>query len=58
MDANPNFRSNGATAKKPVVPMSYPKAIKAFYMRLNDHGRTKVRASTSLRQADAQKAAS
>ena len=27
-------------AKKPVIVMSYPKAIKAFYMRLNDDGRT------------------
>jgi hypothetical protein len=27
-------------AKKPVVVMNYPKAIKAFYMRLNDDGRT------------------
>jgi asparaginyl-tRNA synthetase len=27
-------------AKKPVVLMNYPKAIKAFYMRLNDDGRT------------------
>src|SRR5207245_11254911 len=26
-------------AKKPVIVMNYPKAIKAFYMRLND-GRT------------------
>jgi asparaginyl-tRNA synthetase len=27
-------------AKKPVVGMNYPKAIKAFYMRVNDDGRT------------------
>jgi asparaginyl-tRNA synthetase len=27
-------------AKKPVVVMNYPKAIKAFYMRSNDDGRT------------------
>ena len=27
-------------AKKPVVLMNYPKEIKAFYMRLNDDGRT------------------
>jgi asparaginyl-tRNA synthetase len=27
-------------AKKPVIVMNYPKAIKAFYMRLNDEGRT------------------
>jgi asparaginyl-tRNA synthetase len=27
-------------AKKPVVVMNYPKDIKAFYMRLNDDGRT------------------
>jgi asparaginyl-tRNA synthetase len=27
-------------AKKPVIVMNYPKDIKAFYMRLNDHGRT------------------
>jgi asparaginyl-tRNA synthetase len=27
-------------AKKPVVVMNYPKAIKAFYMRLNEDGRT------------------
>ena len=27
-------------AKKPVIVMNYPKAIKAFYMRLNDGGRT------------------
>jgi asparaginyl-tRNA synthetase len=27
-------------AKKPVVVMNYPKAIKAFYMRLNDDGKT------------------
>jgi aspartyl/asparaginyl-tRNA synthetase len=27
-------------AKKPVVVMSYPKDIKAFYMRLDDDGRT------------------
>jgi asparaginyl-tRNA synthetase len=26
--------------KKPVIVMNYPKAIKAFYMRLNDDGRT------------------
>jgi len=26
--------------KRPVVVMNYPKAIKAFYMRLNDDGRT------------------
>jgi asparaginyl-tRNA synthetase len=27
-------------AKKPVIVMSYPKDIKAFYMRLDDDGRT------------------
>jgi asparaginyl-tRNA synthetase len=27
-------------AKRPVVVVNYPKAIKAFYMRLNDDGRT------------------
>ena len=27
-------------AKKPVVVVNYPKSIKAFYMRLNDDGRT------------------
>jgi asparaginyl-tRNA synthetase len=27
-------------AKKPVIAMNYPKAIKAFYMRVNDDGRT------------------
>jgi asparaginyl-tRNA synthetase len=27
-------------AKKPVVVMNYPKAIKAFYMRVNEDGRT------------------
>src|ERR1700756_663628 len=27
-------------AKNPVIVMNYPKAIKAFYMRLNDDGRT------------------
>jgi asparaginyl-tRNA synthetase len=27
-------------AKKPVIVMNYPKAIKAFYMRVNDDGRT------------------
>jgi asparaginyl-tRNA synthetase len=27
-------------AKKPVIVMNYPKAIKAFYMRVNDNGRT------------------
>jgi asparaginyl-tRNA synthetase len=27
-------------AKKPVIVMNYPKAIKAFYMRLNEDGRT------------------
>ena len=26
--------------KKPVVVMNYPKATDAFYMRLNDDGRT------------------
>jgi asparaginyl-tRNA synthetase len=30
----------GNYAKKPVIVMNYPKAIKAFYMRLNDDGRT------------------
>ncbi len=29
-----------AHAKKPVIVMNYPKGIKAFYMRLNDDGRT------------------
>ena len=27
-------------AKRPVVVMNYPKEIKAFYMRLNDDGKT------------------
>jgi aspartyl/asparaginyl-tRNA synthetase len=27
-------------AKKPVIVMNYPKAIRAFYMRLDDDGRT------------------
>jgi hypothetical protein len=27
-------------AKKPVIVMNYPKAIKAFYLRVNDDGRT------------------
>jgi asparaginyl-tRNA synthetase len=27
-------------AKKPVIVMNYPKNIKAFYMRVNDDGRT------------------
>jgi len=27
-------------AKKPVIVMNYPEAIKAFYMRVNDDGRT------------------
>jgi asparaginyl-tRNA synthetase len=27
-------------AKKPVIVMNYPKDIKAFYMRVNDEGRT------------------
>src|SRR5438270_392954 len=27
-------------AKKPVIVMNYPKSIKAFYMRVNDDGRT------------------
>jgi asparaginyl-tRNA synthetase len=27
-------------AKKPVIVMNYPKAIKAFYMRVNDDRRT------------------
>jgi asparaginyl-tRNA synthetase len=27
-------------AKKPVIVMNYPKAVKAFYMRVNDDGRT------------------
>ena len=27
-------------AQKPVIVMNYPEAIKAFYMRLNDDGRT------------------
>jgi asparaginyl-tRNA synthetase len=27
-------------AKKPVIVMNYPKAIKSFYMRVNDDGRT------------------
>jgi asparaginyl-tRNA synthetase len=27
-------------AKKPVIVMNYPKVIKAFYMRVNDDGRT------------------
>jgi asparaginyl-tRNA synthetase len=27
-------------AKEPVIVMNYPKAIKAFYMRVNDDGRT------------------
>jgi aspartyl/asparaginyl-tRNA synthetase len=29
-------------AKKPVIVMNYPKDIKAFYMRINDDGRTAV----------------
>jgi hypothetical protein len=29
--------------KKPVIVMNYPKAIKAFYMRLNDDGRAAAR---------------
>jgi asparaginyl-tRNA synthetase len=29
-------------AKKPVIVMNYPKAIKAFYMRVNDDDRTVV----------------
>ena len=29
-------------AMKPVIVMNYPKAIKAFYMRVNDDGRTVV----------------
>jgi asparaginyl-tRNA synthetase len=28
------------SAKKPVIVMNYPKPIKAFYMRVNDDGRT------------------
>ncbi len=31
---------DGKHAKKPVIVMNYPKAIKAFYMRVNDDGRT------------------
>jgi asparaginyl-tRNA synthetase len=27
-------------AKKPVIVMNYPKDVKAFYMRVNDDGRT------------------
>src|SRR5690348_8745860 len=27
-------------AKKPVIVMNYPRDIKAFYMRVNDNGRT------------------
>jgi hypothetical protein len=27
-------------AKKPVIVVNYPKGIKAFYMRVNDDGRT------------------
>ena len=34
-------------AKKPVIVMNYPNAIKAFYMRLNDDGKT-VRAMDVL----------
>jgi asparaginyl-tRNA synthetase len=30
-------------AKKPVIVMNYPKAIKAFYMRVNDDGRGDLR---------------
>jgi asparaginyl-tRNA synthetase len=30
----------GKHAKKPVIVMNYPKDIKAFYLRLNDDGRT------------------
>jgi asparaginyl-tRNA synthetase len=27
-------------AQKPVIVMNYPKGIKAFYMQVNEHGRT------------------
>jgi asparaginyl-tRNA synthetase len=33
--------------KKPVIVMNYPKAIKAFYMRVNDDGRTVAAALAS-----------
>src|SRR6202011_512050 len=39
-------------AKKPVIVMNYPKAIKAFYMRVNDDGRT-VRRWTFWRRGSA-----
>jgi aspartyl/asparaginyl-tRNA synthetase len=37
-------------AKKPVIVMNYPKAIKAFYMRVNDDG---VNAETDHRHRHA-----
>jgi hypothetical protein len=36
-------------AKKPVIVMNYPKAIKAFYMRLNDDGRADRPGNVSFR---------
>jgi aspartyl/asparaginyl-tRNA synthetase len=36
-------------AKKPVIAMNYPKDIKAFYMRLNDDGRTVAAMDVRLR---------
>src|SRR5204862_508045 len=36
-------------AKKPVTAMNYPKAIKAFYMRLNDDGRTGIEGGPCLK---------
>src|SRR5205823_8002472 len=42
-------------AKKPVIVMNYPRDIKAFYMRVNDDGRTvaamDVSAAASARSA-------
>jgi asparaginyl-tRNA synthetase len=36
--------------KKPVIVMNYPKAIKAFYMRVNDDGRTVAPSPTLPRE--------
>jgi len=38
-------------AKKPVIVMNYPKAIKAFYMRLNDDGKGRGGSPISHRHA-------